>query len=315
MVYGQPAIVAGIDRYVVVEASDLKGDEVDVYSEDISVKGVNARLGPGGAVYTCGEAIAEKAFSYVFEAIRQIRIISETVRGAAIRIKSDMPVGAGLGTSAAVAAGTCAAYSAILGLQLDPATLAELATKAELGVQGSSSGMDAHAVCLGGVNVVNKANERLTVSRLKIRGPLPLGVVETPREAPTAHAVETVARLRSRYPDLVDRLNSDIGAIVQDGVTTIESGNLTQLGELMNINHGLLSSLGVSTAAMEEAVYSARRAGAIGSKITGAGMGGSVVYLCDTDRKLGEVNSVLRNMGMVSSAVHTVEKGVSVTLV
>ncbi len=48
----------------------------------------------------------------------------------------------------------------------------------------------------------------------------------------------------------------------------------------MNINHGLLDALGVSTLELSEMVYTARNAGALGSKITGAGGGGSIIAYC-----------------------------------
>jgi hydroxymethylglutaryl-CoA reductase len=48
----------------------------------------------------------------------------------------------------------------------------------------------------------------------------------------------------------------------------------------MNIAHGLLNALGVSTAELETLVTIAREAGAMGAKLTGSGGGGSIVALC-----------------------------------
>ncbi|WP_243669632.1 hypothetical protein [Vulcanisaeta sp. JCM 16161] len=53
------------------------------------------------------------------------------------------------------------------------------------------------------------------------------------------------------------------------------------MGVLMNINHGLLDALGVSTRQLNELVYAARNAGALGSKLTGAGGGGCMIALSD----------------------------------
>ncbi|MGC8936143.1 MAG: mevalonate kinase, partial [Candidatus Methanomethylicaceae archaeon] len=49
---------------------------------------------------------------------------------------------------------------------------------------------------------------------------------------------------------------------------------------LMSINHGLLDSLGVSTKTLNDMVYASRGAGALGSKLTGAGGGGCIIALC-----------------------------------
>ena len=54
---------------------------------------------------------------------------------------------------------------------------------------------------------------------------------------------------------------------------------MSELGDLMNINHGLLSALGVVSLDNERMVSLARGAGALGAKVTGAGFGGAVIAL------------------------------------
>jgi mevalonate kinase len=61
----------------------------------------------------------------------------------------------------------------------------------------------------------------------------------------------------------------------------LSNEKMEALGELMNINHGLLDAIGVNTLELSNMVYLARKAGAIGSKITGAGGGGSIIALCN----------------------------------
>ncbi len=48
----------------------------------------------------------------------------------------------------------------------------------------------------------------------------------------------------------------------------------------MNVCQGLLNALGVSTPELERMVDIARKAGAAGAKLTGAGGGGSIVAVC-----------------------------------
>jgi mevalonate kinase len=65
----------------------------------------------------------------------------------------------------------------------------------------------------------------------------------------------------------------------------------------MNINQGLLDSLGVNTLELSNLVYEARNAGAIGSKITGAGGGGSIIAYCP-----GRTQEVLEKLQSVENA-------------
>ena len=65
-----------------------------------------------------------------------------------------------------------------------------------------------------------------------------------------------------------------------EGVEAIESHNLEQLGELMNVCQGLLNSLQVSSWELEELIEIARKNGAVGAKLTGGGGGGSIIALC-----------------------------------
>ena len=63
----------------------------------------------------------------------------------------------------------------------------------------------------------------------------------------------------------------------------------------MNINHGLLNAIGVSTPDLENMVAIARLNGALGAKLTGAGGGGSIVALCPSSED--EVRSALHSAG------------------
>ena len=63
----------------------------------------------------------------------------------------------------------------------------------------------------------------------------------------------------------------------------------------MNICHGLLNAIGVSTPELEQLVTIARAAGAAGAKLTGAGGGGSIVALCPG--KAAEVRGAIQQAG------------------
>jgi mevalonate kinase len=68
----------------------------------------------------------------------------------------------------------------------------------------------------------------------------------------------------------------------------LERGDFARLGELMDINHGLLVSLGVSTPLLDSLIWAVREAGALGAKICGAGRGGVIIAIVD-EAKLPKV--------------------------
>ena len=81
--------------------------------------------------------------------------------------------------------------------------------------------------------------------------------------------------------------------------------DLRGLGQLMTMNHKLLSALMLSTDALEEMIAAATNAGAFGAKVTGAGGGGCMVALVDSSTKPA-VTKALRELGRT---VYEVESG------
>ncbi|MCK4459046.1 MAG: mevalonate kinase, partial [Methanosarcinales archaeon] len=80
-------------------------------------------------------------------------------------------------------------------------------------------------------------------------------------------------------PGVMDSIFDTIDHLSEIGVPLIERRDYRSVGELMNIDHGLLDAIGVGSAKLSRLVYAARDAGAYGAKITGAGGGGCIVAL------------------------------------
>ncbi|MEM2969764.1 MAG: mevalonate kinase, partial [Candidatus Bathyarchaeia archaeon] len=71
--------------------------------------------------------------------------------------------------------------------------------------------------------------------------------------------------------------------IVARSIDALRNNDIETLGDLMNINHALLYAIGVSNEPLDKLVYAARKAGASGAKITGAGGGGCIVALATSE--------------------------------
>jgi len=66
----------------------------------------------------------------------------------------------------------------------------------------------------------------------------------------------------------------------------LEKGNWPRVGELMNINQGLLEALGVNTRELSSLIHACREAGAFGAKLSGAGGGDCMIALIDNQIKV-----------------------------
>ena len=75
----------------------------------------------------------------------------------------------------------------------------------------------------------------------------------------------------------------------------LEAGHLDEMGALMNASHqSLADDFECSTARLDALVECARRGGALGARLTGAGFGGSIVALCDVASADAVIESIDR---------------------
>ena len=92
-----------------------------------------------------------------------------------------------------------------------------------------------------------------------------------------------------------DNIFGEINSLVMKSVEAIKSYDLGKLGEYMNLNQGLLNALQVSSPELEEIVAVARKNGALGAKLTGAGGGGAAIALCPDSTE--RVSMAIRKAG------------------
>ncbi|MDP2899982.1 MAG: mevalonate kinase, partial [Candidatus Bathyarchaeota archaeon] len=113
-----------------------------------------------------------------------------------------------------------------------------------------------------------------------------------------------------RNPEVVDPIIYTMAGLSQTGLDALLRRDTDKLGDLMNINHGLLTSIGVSTQELDDLVYAARREGALGAKLTGAGGGGCMIALAE-EEDLGKVERGIRAARGHSMRVNLTDEGVT----
>ncbi len=214
-----------------------------------------------------------------------------------IDIVADIPRAMGLGGSAALAVAVIRAVASTCGISIDDARVNELAYECEKIAHGTPSGID-NTVATYGHLLVFKRGDPPSVRRVDPPRPLRLVVGLTNTEALTASVVAKVRAARELSSGLFDRLFTEIDGLALEAAEAIHSYDLVKLGGLMNVNQGLLNALGVSSAELEDAIDVARRAGALGAKLTGSGGGGAIVALAPDDDAAAEgIAEALRKAG------------------
>lgn len=200
--------------------------------------------------------------------------------GLNIKIRSEIPIAAGLGSSAALSVATVAATGGLLSDGLSKDEICKLAYEGEKVVHGTPSGVDNNISTYGGLLIYQKGKE---LQRLDVEDDFPFVIGNTKRRRSTKKLVERVRKLREDNSVIVDNIIDTIVDISLKGITAFKDRDFSQLGSLMNINHGLLSSLGVSISKLDTMVHASRGAGAYGAKLTGAGGGGCMMALAPED--------------------------------
>ena len=287
VVYGEPAVPAAIERRARVTADPRDDDHVRVEAEDLSLDGFTVEYSGGTGDHPDVDVptpLVEAAMGYVDAAVRQARAAADAPdAGFDITVESEIPLGAGLGSSAAVVVAGIDAATRALGERLDRRERADRAYRAEFEVQdGQASRADTFCSTMGGaVRVEGDDCEPIDAPNL------PFVVGFDGGAGDTGELVAGVGELREEYRFAADTVQS-IGDIVRTGEGLLEDAIpgadpsrelLAELGELMNFNHGLLSALGVSSRSLDSMVWAARDAEAHGAKLTGAGGGGCIVAL------------------------------------
>lgn len=238
---------------------------------------------------------AASAFLYLFMSLG-----SENSPSCIYALRSTIPIGAGLGSSASISVCMSTALllqcRALSGPHPDQQSreaeeqlerINRWAFVGELLIHGNPSGVDNTVITNGHAVLFQRKDysKPPAVSVLRDFPELPLLLVDTCQPKSTAAEVAKVGQLKSTHPAVTGHIFDAIDSITRsahDVVTGDEPGStesITLLGELMTLNHGLLTSLGVSHPRLERLRYLVDQSGVGWTKLTGAGGGGCAITL------------------------------------
>ncbi|UYO97575.1 galactokinase [Microbacterium sp. M28] len=237
--------------------------------------------------------------------------------GADVAIASDVPVGAGLSSSAAIEGATASALNDLWAAGLDRTALARIGRRAENEAVGAPTGiMDQMATMIGGVDTaifldcrsleaqqvplaVAEAGLAILVIDTRVKHAHSTGGYRERRDAcERGAAIMGASSLRDVSVDDLPRaaeLMDDVtfrrvrhvvteNQRVLDTVAVLRADGPRAIGDLLVASHtSMRDDFEISVAELDTAVEAALSAGALGARMTGGGFGGAAIALIEAD--------------------------------
>jgi mevalonate kinase len=199
-----------------------------------------------------------------------------------VEIASNVPIGRGMGSSAALAVALVRAMADAAGQPPPNAEeVFERAMPIERVFHGNPSGLDVAVSARGGVIRYRRGDPPLIEPIART----PAGQIVVLDTGLTGNTAQLVATVGAQRPD-IDPILARIGSIATMAVEVLD--HPPKLGALLTENHRLLKEIGVSTPELDDLVAVALEAGAHGAKLSGAGGGGVVIALTDDPERILE---------------------------
>lgn len=211
-----------------------------------------------------------------------------------LRINSNIPQERGMGSSAATAIAITRAFFAFFQRPLPDATLQKWANVEEAITHGSPSGIDV-ATAAHDLPVWFVKQEPVRPLDMRFHGTLI--IADTGIHGQTGLAVSVVREQIQTEPVTTQNHLDALGHLATDAKEALATDDLLKLGRTMNEAQAHLSALGVSHPKLDQLIRAARKAGALGAKLTGGGVGGAMFALADSPQQVVTITTALEAAG------------------
>lgn len=322
VVYGEPALATAIDlrTTVTVETEfDYKNptcpDEKIILVDLHSFKALGISIRYYGNLFHA-ENLKERGFSSQVQSsvtaiVAAINMLGLTQQiNCKISISSTIPLGCGLGSSAAFSVALSAALMQLTGCFTTP--IGEFANKVETTFHENPSGIDTHVSQQGGLvrfqknlyyndntapnrsprrKVAKNSNKKFMISKVQLEEcdeDMQVSIVNTNVTRSTKTLVNKVRKNYTINKEFIDHCCKAITALVNETQDKLQGGNISGAEDTLLKNHHLLNAIGVGHSSLDTAHALAHNKYDIVLKTTGAGGGGCMFALRELPKALKE---------------------------
>ena len=229
----------------------------------------------------------EKKFRPFFFVAKEVISDHNFQNGINIEIESNVPIGAGLGSSSACCVAAAASISNLFS-RTDISQVLDLAIDAERTIFPRTSGADCTVSALGGIIEYQKESDPKAI---KTEHDFDFVVVNSQKMHNTDVVVSRVNKFKDDNANAFSELCTEEDNLITKAVDSLQTFDLETIGKCMSQNQIFLERIGVSNDVLLDIVKSIEKE-TFGAKLTGAGDGGCVIALTEKTKK----DSVVQNM-------------------
>ena len=262
VVYGVKAILCSINKRVTVTAEKTSERKISINSKigklelepDKPISEINSPLKP--FYYLANKAVENKD------------------TGIHIQIDSEIPLGAGLGSSSACCVAGAAAIFKLFG-DISKEEILKLAIEAERTIFENTSGADCTVCTYGGIMEYDKNKG---FKKIEHEPNFQLVIINSNMEHSTQSMVSKVKEFENKNKEEFSKLSNLESKLVEDVLKLVKENKIQEIGQKMNQNQEYLENIGISNKELTKMIKIGQES-SFGAKITGSGGGGCIFAL------------------------------------
>lgn len=278
VVHGVKAILCAIDKRITVTAETIEGNKILIKSNIGKLE-----LETGKEISQINSPL--KPFYYLAN-----KLIKNQNIGIQINVKSDIPLGVGLGSSSACCVAGAAAISRLFKSTSNEEIL-ELAIEAEKTIYENTSGADCTVCTYGGIMEYDKKNG---FKKIESEPSFHLAIANSNIEHSTKTVVDSVNQFKQKDENAFSTLCEKESKLIQDVLELLKENNIKELGKKVSENQEYLETIGISNDKLRDMIL-VGNSKSFGSKVTGAGGGGCIFALTDESNLVETTNQFRKN--------------------